>query len=167
MKRHRYVVLLSAAVMTAGLMVTAVPVGAADSRCWRSTDGEKGFARKINRARSNHGLGRLSLDPELSKAAKVHTRDMAERSQLYHTPSDALRARVTNWTVLGENVGVGGGVRSLHTAFMNSPLHRDNVLHSPYRHVGIGVVNRDGRMWVTVLFEGLTDPGTNLRMPRC
>lgn len=165
--RNRYVVLLSAVVMMSALLVEASPAGAGDSRCWRSTRGEKGFAWKINQARTGRGLGKLSLDPELSKAAKVHTREMAERASLYHTPSDALRARVTNWVVLGENVGVGAGVSSLHNAFMNSPVHKDNVLHTGYRHVGIGVLNRDGRMWVTVLFEGVTDPGTPLRMPRC
>ncbi len=50
---------------------------------------------------------------------------------------------------------------------MDSPGHRANVLHGGFQHVGIGVLNRDGRMWVTVLFEGVTDPGTPLRMPRC
>lgn len=165
--KTRAISLLSATVLAATVLVTSSPAGAGDSRCWRATKGEKGFAWRINQARGGRGLGKLSLDPELSKAAKVHTREMADRATLYHTPSDTLRARVTNWVVLGENVGVGGGVTSLHDAFMNSPAHRDNVLHSAYRHVGIGVINRDGQMWVTVLFEGVTDPGTPLRMPRC
>lgn len=123
--------------------------------------------KKVNVARINAGFGKLRLDPQLSKAARVHTKEMARRATLYHTPSTTLRSRVTNWIVLGENVGVGDGVSSLHQAFMNSPAHRDNVLHGGYRHVGIGTKRVDGRLWVTVLFEGVSDPGTTLWMRRC
>jgi uncharacterized protein YkwD len=92
---------------------------------------------------------------------------MWKADELYHTPSDKLRHRVTNWTVIGENVGVGGTVSSLHTAFMNSPAHKDNILYTAFRHVGIGVAKKNGRMWVTVIFEAIADPGTPLHMPTC
>lgn len=140
---------------------------AARRRCWSPTQGERAFARRINSARAGADFGGVRLDPELSKSAKVHTREMARRRTLYHTPSSTLRRRVTNWSILGENVGYGGGVDSLHRAFMDSPAHRANILLGSYRYVGVGVVNRDGRMWVTVLFEGRSDPGTTLRMRRC
>ncbi len=109
----------------------------------------------------------MSLDPEASRAARVHTREMVRSVTLHHTASSALRNRVTRWTILGENVGVGGTVASLHSAFMNSPAHRDNILYPSYRHVGIGAFRKDGRMWVTVIFEAASDPGTTLRMPTC
>jgi uncharacterized protein YkwD len=134
--------------------------------CWSPTVGERAFARRINGARDGLGFGQLRLDPQLSKSAKVHTREMVRARQLYHTPSSALRNRVTNWAILGENVGYGAGVSSLHSAFMDSPAHRHNVLLGSYKYVGVGVLNRDGRMWVTVLFEGQSDPGTTLRMRR-
>jgi uncharacterized protein YkwD len=114
----------------------------------------------INVARSS--VQDLRLDPELSKVAKVHTRAMVKENSLFHTPSDTLRRRVTNWTTLGENVGVGSTVTSLHEAFMNSPAHRDNILYSSFRHVGVGVMREDGRMWVTVIFEARSDPGSPL-----
>lgn len=142
-------------------------LGGSDNRCWSYKTSERGFARKINSERVLEGLGKLSLDPELSKAALKHTWEMARKNELYHTPSDTLRARVTNWTILGENVGVGGSVSSLHDAFMNSPAHADNVLYQTFKHVGIGVVKKAGRMWVTVIFEAVVDPGTTLGMPRC
>jgi hypothetical protein len=50
---------------------------------------------------------------------------------------------------------------------MNSPDHRENILFSQYRHVGVGTRMHGGRMWVTVLFEAKTDPGTTLPMPTC
>jgi uncharacterized protein YkwD len=133
--------------------------------CWDVKGAERGFAKRINQERGGRGM--LRLDPELSKAARLHTREMVKQNKLYHTPSDKLSKRVTNWTILGENVGVGGDVQGLHEAFMASPAHADNVLYDSFRHMGVGTVKADGKLWVTVIFEARTNPGTSLRMPRC
>lgn len=146
----------------------STPVATApDNRCWTYKPTEKGFARRINDARLRTGQRKLSIDPELSKVARVHTRDMVNKNLLHHTTETDLRQRVNNWNTLGENVGVGAAVDSLHVAFMNSPAHRHNVLYPSFRHSGVGVIKANGRMWVTVLFEASNDPGTSLRMPRC
>lgn len=163
--------LIAMAVLTTTL-ITVAPVQAATRAtqggdCWRPHNAEQGFTRRINGARSAQGLGSLRLDPELSKAARVHTREMARRAELYHTPQSRLTYRVRNWVVLGENVGVGQAVDDLHRAFMNSASHRSNVLYQTYRHVGVGTLYRGGRLWVTVIFEGVTDPTTPLKMPTC
>ncbi len=142
------------------LLATLIPAGTASAACYSPNRAERKFASLINTARTS--VTNLRLDPELSKAAKVHAREMVRANSLYHTPSDTLRRRVTNWSTLGENVGVGGGVTSLHQAFMNSPAHRDNILYSSFRHVGVGVIKKDGRMWVTVIFEARSDPGSPL-----
>jgi uncharacterized protein YkwD len=132
---------------------------------WTFKSTERGFTRKMNAARRASGRSGLRLDPELSRAARKHTNEMVARNSLHHTPSSVLKKRVTNWNWLGENVGVGGTVSSLHTAFMNSPAHRDNVLFGRFRHVGVGVRQDGDRMWVTVLFEAEKNPGTTLGMP--
>ena len=163
----------TAALIFAGaLFATLLPAATAgaasgDNACWNYKTSERGFARKINASRSASTLPKLSIDPELSKAARVHTNEMIRKNELHHTSSTNLRNRVTSWTILGENVGVGSSVSSLHEAFMNSPAHRDNILHAAYRHVGVGVKKANGRMWVTVIFEAITDPGTTLAMPNC
>jgi uncharacterized protein YkwD len=138
-----------------------------DSTCWNHKRAERRFARKMNKARANNDRARMGMDPELSRAARKHTREMVGKAQLYHTPSTKLKRRVTRWSVLGENVGVGGDVDSLHKAFMNSPAHKANILYSSFRHVGVGVLKRNGRMWVTVIFEATRNPGTTLWMPNC
>ena len=159
-------------ITTAALFVTAAPAitaGAQTSQggCWEVKGSERGFAKRINDVRSIAKRGTLRLDPELSRAARLHTREMVKQDKLYHTPSDKLSKRVTNWTVLGENVGVGGDVQSLHEAFMASPAHADNVLYDSFRHMGVGVVKDGDRLWVTVIFEAQTNPGTSLSMPNC
>jgi uncharacterized protein YkwD len=133
--------------------------------CWEYNSAEHKLARRTNRSRANHGLGRLRLDPQLSKVASRHSSRMADRSLLYH--STDLRHVVTRWSTLGENVGTGPSVKSLHRAFMASPAHRDNILYPTFRHVGVGSARRGGRLWVTVVFEARRDPGTTLRVPRC
>lgn len=148
--------------VVAGLLLSALLPTPAGAACYVNNSDERSFAGKINMARSAAGKNRLHLDPELSKAAKVHSREMVRRETLYHTPTDTLKRRVTRWTTLGENVGVGGTVTSLHTAFMNSAAHRSNILYSGFRHVGVGTIQRGGRLWVTVIFEARTDPGSTL-----
>ena len=116
----------------------------------------------MNAARASAGRSPFRLDPEISKVSKVHTREMVKASSLFHTSSSVLSKRVTNWVLLGENVGMGGTVSSLHSAFMDSPVHKANILLSSFRHVGVGVMKDGGRMWVTVTFEAKSDPGSPL-----
>lgn len=142
------------------LLVSLFPTGSASAACYSPNKPERRFAKLINLARTS--VKDLRLDPELSKVAKVHTRDMVKTNSLHHSTSSELRNRVTNWSTLGENVGVGSTVTSLHDAFMNSPAHRANILESTFRHVGVGVIRKDGRMWVTVIFEARSDPGSTL-----
>jgi uncharacterized protein YkwD len=87
---------------------------------------------------------------------------MVNKNLLYHTPTTTLKKRVTNWRELGENVGVGSTVTTLHSAFMNSPAHKANILYSGFRYVGVGAIQADGRLWVTVIFESRADPGSPL-----
>ena len=144
---------------------TPATIASADYKCYDFKDSEKEFAQKINNSRSNHGVGNLSLDKQLSRVARRHTWEMKDKRTLYHTPSSTLRWRVTNWNRLGENVGYGGDVDSLHQAFMDSPSHRANVLGN-YRHVGIGVKKDGDIMWVTIIFEDHMDPGTRMKVCR-
>ncbi|MBW3594214.1 MAG: CAP domain-containing protein [Actinobacteria bacterium] len=149
--------------IVAGVVLSAfIPATQAGAACYSNNKKERQFASKINLARRATGRVSLKLDPQLSKAAKVHTREMVNKNLLYHTPTETLKRRVTNWYELGENVGVGSTVTSLHTAFMNSTAHRANILYSGFRYVGIGAVKANGRLWVTVIFESRADPGSRL-----
>lgn len=151
-----------AVALAALVLATLIPTTSASAACYSPNRKEKRFARLINKARGAAGKVKLRLDPEISKVGKVHTREMIKSNTLYHTPSKKLRNRVTNWVTLGENVGVGSTVPSLHKAFMDSPAHLENILYSSYRHVGVGAIKRNGRLWVTVIFEARKNPGSPL-----
>lgn len=172
MKRVAAVVIIT---ILASLMVT-IPASSAtgDNTCWDYSNAELRFKRKANAERADDGLKKLRLDPELSKVARRHTKDMIQANAedpntgLFHSTSAQFRKRITNWTIVGENVGVGGDVGSLHEAFMDSVPHAENVLGDDYNNIGVGAKrDDDGRMWVTFIFQGTGNPGTTLKMPAC
>lgn len=148
------------------LLVFAGPTAPAQTQgCWTPKHTEKRFKHLINLARDKTLQERLHLDPELSFIARRHSAVMMSKDLLHHSPK--LHDRVTNWSVIGENVGVGWSVTSLHDAFMASEGHRKNIMFPDYRYVGIGVKKDDGKIWVTVVFEGQTNPGTTLESAPC
>lgn len=164
------------AMVILGTMIVPIPAqsATADNGCWEYTKAEKRFKAKANAEREDQGLNKLRFDPELSKVARRHTKDMIQANQkdpsrgLFHSTSEQFRKRITNWTIVGENVGVGGDVGSLHVAFMESAPHAANVLGDSYKYIGVGARRDDtGRMWVTFIFEGSNNPGTTLQMPSC
>lgn len=113
---------------------------------------EADFLAQINSTRSSNGLGPLTVDGGLRSHARNHTQDMMDANQIYHSTSAELKAAAgSGWSKLGENVGRGGTVSSLHQAFMNSPGHRANIL-GEYNYVGIGTGTKDGVLYVTVVF---------------
>lgn len=135
--------------------------------CWKPRKAEREFTRKMNLARVSAARTSLRLDPELSLVARRHTRQMFESRRLFHSSRRQLRQRITRWSALAENVGVGRGPSDVHSAFMASESHRKNILSKTYRHVGVGSRTRADQTWVTVIFEARKDPGTTLDMPRC
>jgi uncharacterized protein YkwD len=140
-------------------LIPATTAGAASSSCHRMNATERNFVRKMN---SERGSARFRGDWDLNQVALKHTREMVARSKLYHTPENAFRYRVTNWSMLGENVGVGGSVDSLHKAFMGSSGHRSNITSGSFRRVGVAALRHNGRLWVTIVFQARSNPGTPL-----
>lgn len=114
---------------------------------------EQGFLSAINSSRSSAGLGSLTMDGGLQSHARSHTAEMIAADEIYHSSSGELQAAAgSGWEKLGENVGRGGSVSSLHEAFMDSPGHRANIL-GDYNYVGIGTGTSDnGVLYVTVVF---------------
>ncbi len=155
---------LAAAMTVALVLVSLVPgttASATGSGCNSLNRTERDFRKRINAARGE-SRGRLEGDWDLNQVALKHTREMIARSRLYHTPEDSFRRRVTNWSMLGENVGAGDSVRQLHRAFMNSSAHRANAMNKTFNRIGVGALRANGRLWVTIIFEARSNPGSPL-----
>lgn len=122
---------------------------------------ESSFVSSINSERAARGLPSLAVHGSIAATSCDWNHQMANSNTLAHDPGlvgDAGRA-APNWRRVGENVGVGADVGSLHTAFMNSPTHRNNILDPGYTHIGVCVDRgSDGRMWTTHRFLQLSAP---------
>lgn len=117
------------------LTVTALVGSAAlASSASASPAGDLGTA--TNTARISAGLAPLSINAQLSAVAQAWANNLATAGTLSHNPG--LRTQVTNWTVLGENVGMAGDVPTVQNAFMHSPEHKANILDPRYTQMGVG-----------------------------
>jgi hypothetical protein len=144
----RLLVALTLAV-TAGATAAAVAPASAFASTYAF---EAQFVANMNAARQASGLAPYSVAGDLSSVARSHSAQMASQQSLYHNPG--LTTQVQNWQAVGENVGEGPTVSDIHTAFMNSPEHRANILDHDFTQVGVGVsVDKNGIIWVTEDFR--------------
>ncbi|HPU00966.1 MAG: hypothetical protein GX890_08700 [Firmicutes bacterium] len=113
----------------------------------------------VNRERVSRGLAPLQLDARLTYLARLKSQDMADRnyfahqSPTYGSSGDMLRNAGYKFSLAAENIGMGGSIKAIFNAFMNSSGHRNKIVSSRYTHTGVGVVYKPGRGYlVTQLF---------------
>lgn len=101
----------------------------------------------VNRERTKEGLPPVKADPEMTKVARAHSRDMFVRGYFAHdtpegkTPFDRMRAAGIQFTAAGENLALAQTLEIAHTNLMNSPGHRANILHPSFGRLGIGILD--------------------------
>ncbi|MDP9389361.1 MAG: CAP domain-containing protein, partial [Actinomycetota bacterium] len=108
----------------------------------------------VNGSRSAAGLPPLSGHAGLDGLAADHSRAMAARGSLFHTPNlpAAVGRVVPDWIRVGENVGVGPSLADVEADFETSSVHRANI-RGDFTLVGVGAVRDDaGKVWVTQVF---------------
>jgi uncharacterized protein YkwD len=107
---------------------------------------EQSIADLINQQRKANGLAALTLVPELTQAARRHSRDMADHDFLSHTGSDGsspgerVQEAGYDWVTVGEIIGCGfgGDPQEMVDWWMNSPSHRAIILSSSLEEFGVG-----------------------------
>ena len=113
----------------------------------------------VNEERTSRGLGALEWDPRLVLVARAHSEEMFRLKYFSHqspvdgSPFDRLAAAKITYRRAGENLAYAHSVSAAHRGLMESPGHRENILHPEYTRIGIGVVSAGpyGRMF-TQLF---------------
>jgi hypothetical protein len=95
------------------------------------------------------------MDEGLTRAARAHAVEMAERQELSHQfeGEPALAQRLAaNCTLhldqAGENVAYAGSPQQAHESLMHSPPHRENLLNPAYNVAGIAVVRAGASLYV-------------------
>jgi uncharacterized protein YkwD len=107
----------------------------------------------VNQARLDEGLAPYGFSRLLTAAAQRHADDLAAHQIWSHTGSDdstpgqrVAEAGYAAWTwnsgelIVSENFWTGyGAIDDAMAFFLEDPPHRDNILSTTYREVGIGV----------------------------
>ncbi len=111
---------------------------------------EKATLCLLNQQRRANGLKPFRRNKKLRRAARLHNGYMLREHFLAHQgpgepPLGARFHKVRYRGGGGENIGVGSGLpyatpRSMVVAWMNSPVHRANILERSFRTIGISVV---------------------------
>ncbi len=114
-----------------------------------NSDFEQQILGFINNARVQNNLSPLTLNSKLSAAAFSHSSDMACKNYIDHTGSDGstwftrIQAEKYKYSYASENIYVGnpafgGTPAGAFTWWMNSQIHRDNILSVKVNDIGIG-----------------------------
>jgi len=116
---------------------------------------EKQIFDQLNQERQKAGLPILEWNDLLAEAARSHSQMMAENDKLAHqlAGEPPLQERIAlqgvRFTRAGENIALTGYVEDVHLALMTSAGHRANMLNPKYNAVGIGVIEQNGKIYVT------------------
>jgi uncharacterized protein YkwD len=119
------------------------------------TPEEANHYRSLNEFRSQSGQVQLDWEEALYAPARAWSQHMADTGRLSHPTS--LKANFNppaGWRTIGQNVAVSSSLESAFTALKNSPGHRANMLNPNFKRVAVGVVQKNGRYWITENFIG-------------
>jgi uncharacterized protein YkwD len=113
-----------------------------------------------NQAREKEKLPPLKPNPVLFKVARAHTANMARQNVMNHvldgkTPVQRVRESGYAYRRTGENIAYSSklDVPDTFQGWMESPGHRENILHRDYGEIGIGVVSSpNGETYYTQVF---------------
>ena len=105
----------------------------------------------VNGSRRAAGVAELLPDSNINAKAQAWAEHLARAGRLEH--SNVADGLVPGWRKLGENVGRGPSLESVHNGFLRSPAHRANLLDGSWTQMGTGVaVAADGMVYVVQVF---------------
>jgi uncharacterized protein YkwD len=123
---------------------------------------------RLNNERAARGRPALQWDCGLAGYAKSWSAQMAHGGFHHSNIASLLNDGRLSW--VGENIawarGAGVASNTMHTMWMQSQGHRDNMMSTAYNVVGIGVYCApDGTLWATQSFGRLSSSGPGWRAP--
>jgi len=120
---------------------------------------ERTLVELVNAERSEAGVPPLKRISLLDEAARYHTTDLAQDNYFAHDTfdrvdndlewvcswSDRIRGFYPSGSWLGENIAAGAATpQAAMELWMNSPGHRENILHPEFWEIGVGVYSGSG-----------------------
>jgi hypothetical protein len=116
---------------------------------------EQTFLQLANQRRAEQGLAPLAWDAALARAARAHALRMArEPGETQHQypgePDVITRASQAgaHFSTVSENIAAArASVETIERAWMNSPVHRANILDQRVNVAGIAVIENRGTLY--------------------
>ncbi|MBQ8201679.1 MAG: serine protease [Clostridia bacterium] len=149
----------SALLLTQSPAAARVPSTGDDYTTHSVSAQEQMMMNLINSDRAANNLPALTLDPELSRIARIKSEDMrdnsyfAHESPTYGRASDMLTRFGYRYRGAGENIAHHASIQKAQAAFMSSAGHRRNILSAVWEKVGVGVCyDRNGYIYATQIF---------------
>ena len=122
---------------------------------------EMDMLEMVNRERTSRGFSELVIDEKARDVARKHGVDMFEQGYFSHTnlegksSADRMKDGEVEFSMAGENLAFSKDLLSAHNGLMESPGHRENILHPFFHRVGIGVV--DGGVYGIIFVQNFAD----------
>jgi hypothetical protein len=98
----------------------------------------------VNESRAEENLKPLLINPELSKIAQSKAQDMTKNHYFAHTSPEGINPwywfgkNNYSYKYAGENLAINyDNAEEEHTAWMNSPTHKKNILSPQFTEIGI------------------------------
>lgn len=115
---------------------------------------EKIVIQAVNEYRAKRGLPALKARPEITREARKHSQDMAQKKmpfghQQFQTRIKRIYSQIPNCRSGSENVAwfpPGKSAREVVRLWLTSPGHRRNI-EGHFNLTGVGIV-RDSRGWI-------------------
>lgn len=144
------IVLLGSGAVGVATSSAQEPAGEVTTAAYNPNRDECQFLALINKYRASRNEGKLTLSKPLGEAADKHSRDMARRKKMYHTPQllQTVKRYGYNGDYVGENVARGySSAKAVFDGWRRSSGHNRNMLNG--RFEAIGIAEQNG-YWTTI-----------------
>jgi uncharacterized protein YkwD len=116
------------------------------------------IADDLNLHREAAAISPLQIDGRLTELARERAQDMIRRHYFDHTNPDGesaiemLSSRAYRFSYAGENISLASDEEQAEQGLWESPPHRQNMLGTHYRRVGIAVVQTPTDCYIVQIF---------------
>lgn len=115
-----------------------------------------------NAERQKAGLAPYVRNATANSYGRSKSKDMLDNNYFDHNSptngyiSDIAKRDGWSYSKIGENIytstGMGADGQSIVNSWMNSQGHRENILNSGFKELGVGVVELNGKLYATQIF---------------
>ena len=165
-KVHKIRTKATAAAIAAMLMTHTVALPLADASSFDAhyttaslSAQELNAVNLLNSDRLRYALPPLTVDPALSRLARMKSEDMRDNQYFAHTSPtygdvrSMLRQFGYSYAAASENIAHHATVEKAQAAFLSSPGHRKNIMSSTYTKVGVGIAfDQKNHVYLTQIF---------------